>query len=605
MRRARLLAACRLNRHEAAGREATAFLQDFGAELGEVEVAELRMTVATGLIVAGKKETACAIYRELLAKPEVLGSSNRGWAYRNMSLALPAQHTDARRFAEISADAFLEAGQRGEASKSLMRVANCLLFEDPAAALKALDRVVAWFDQNEPASRDFLAGVLHARAERLSKLGRHAEAVSDAKRAAELRTGLLGVEAERASSLYLAGLEADAAGMPEEATSFQRRADELVAEIRDPELQFAAKVKELISSFERARADELLAEAELNGQHEAAAHVQVLIGTQDPCLDHTARIHLFEEALKGLEAHTATEDAQQPALFAIAWELSETGEKERALPWYKRILAHNPLDAAAGQNYVAILWELKRWEEAATFVADLVGRFGEKPVRLYALGRSLFEAGRRNEAVTPLHKAVKLAHPDEAVSKHARKYLDMALDQGAVPPPPAAPAADAAPVTTAEFEGALEAFAAFVQAEKRMRFWTRKARKHAWVERPERQAQDLLHTFLRARLGDRVQLFEELASGAGRLDLFVVLHGGLSVIVELKMCGAGYSGSYALEGLEQVLHYMVARDKNLGYLVIFDARISDFGTGIESMTVTGKRTVMTKFVDVRSTVKSR
>jgi hypothetical protein len=40
-------------------------------------------------------------------------------------------------------------------------------------------------------------------------------------------------------------------------------------------------------------------------------------------------------------------------------------------------------------------------------------------------------------------------------------------------------------------------------------------------------AEDLLHTFLKARFGDRVEIFEEVGTGAGRLDLYVKLEGGL------------------------------------------------------------------------------
>ena len=74
-----------------------------------------------------------------------------------------------------------------------------------------------------------------------------------------------------------------------------------------------------------------------------------------------------------------------------------------------------------------------------------------------------------------------------------------------------------------------------------MTFWTKEANDYQWIERPEKWAQHLLHTFLEARFGDRVDIFEELSTGAGRLDLYVKLIGGLSIILELKMCGFRYS----------------------------------------------------------------
>ena len=63
------------------------------------------------------------------------------------------------------------------------------------------------------------------------------------------------------------------------------------------------------------------------------------------------------------------------------------------------------------------------------------------------------------------------------------------------------------------------------------------------MENPEKRAQDLLHTFLKATFLDRINVFEELDAGAGRLDIYLQFQGGLSVILELKMCGHVYSST--------------------------------------------------------------
>ena len=55
-----------------------------------------------------------------------------------------------------------------------------------------------------------------------------------------------------------------------------------------------------------------------------------------------------------------------------------------------------------------------------------------------------------------------------------------------------------------------------------------------WIERPEKRGQDLLHTYLKARFLERVNVFEELDTGAGRLDIFVQFLGGLTVIFEAE-----------------------------------------------------------------------
>jgi hypothetical protein len=76
--------------------------------------------------------------------------------------------------------------------------------------------------------------------------------------------------------------------------------------------------------------------------------------------------------------------------------------------------------------------------------------------------------------------------------------------------------------------------------------------------------QDLLHTFLNGKLDNRIEVFEEIAAGAGRLDLYVRGRGGLSAILELKVLGAPYATSYAFAGTDQIAHYMDSKAVRLG-----------------------------------------
>ena len=97
--------------------------------------------------------------------------------------------------------------------------------------------------------------------------------------------------------------------------------------------------------------------------------------------------------------------------------------------------------------------------------------------------------------------------------------------------------------------------------------------------------------------------FEELGAGAGRIDLFLRFQGGLGVIVELKMLGHTYSSGYAFKGDAQIIHYMDNRDCRLGYLVLFDARIRDWGLTPDERIVVAANTIHTSFIDVRPAVK--
>jgi hypothetical protein len=125
---------------------------------------------------------------------------------------------------------------------------------------------------------------------------------------------------------------------------------------------------------------------------------------------------------------------------------------------------------------------------------------------------------------------------------------------------------------------------------------------HKWIASPEARAQDLLHTFLKARMGERVEVYEELPTGAGRLDLYVKLEDGLAIVIELKMCGGTYSSAYAASGEEQIRHYMDNRKTHIGYLVVFDARVTLFGQALID-DHSGPHTIVEIIVDVRNRVK--
>jgi hypothetical protein len=68
------------------------------------------------------------------------------------------------------------------------------------------------------------------------------------------------------------------------------------------------------------------------------------------------------------------------------------------------------------------------------------------------------------------------------------------------------------------------------------------------------------------------------------------------------MCGFRYSAPYAAAGEEQINHYMDNRKTNLGYLVVFDARIDNLGQPLLSE-VPSRHTVIEKLIDVTPRVR--
>ena len=549
VRKARLAVAHHLGRFDIAGAEADAMLGEDGATFSPEKIATLKMTVALGAIKRDHRETGLAMLRDLPEAPTALDAEGRGWAWRNISMALESNDPEARRAAQLSADAFLQSGNKTEAAKSLMQLANFPMQEDPGKAVRVLNEMIAVLDKEGIVNRYGRAAALHARANRFAILNRHSDAYQDACESVKLRRGLLGAEGEFVSSLHLAALEACHVGDETAAEAFETEAEKLTDEWKLPQFQLAQRVSRLAQAFHPNEAEKLVDEAEVAHNLEVIVAVRILQASLDTSLSDTARLEILEKTRNRITAANGRAASLKPIQIAMAQRLAGMGQYQRAETWLREILAADLFDGFARNALIDCLWRQEKWGDAAIFVRKQLALRGELPGLTFALGRSLFEAGDLSGAVMTLTRLLAALGGDDNLRNHATELRERALQLGGTIEPARPPAPITGPVTREELEAALDSFARFIAAEKRMRFWvSNKKGGHEWVKKPERLAQDLLHTFLKARFDERVEIFEEIATGAGRLDLYARLEGGLSVIIELKMCGAPYSSAYAAVG---------------------------------------------------------
>ena len=205
-----------LNRLDIAATQAEFILKEM-KDLTDEEKSELEMTIAHTAIKDGHIETAMMIWRRLLKTPEKMTAECRGWAWRNISMTLDIQNPETLDASRCSADAFLEAGNKDEAGRSLMRLSKALLYENPSNAIEILGQIESLVNQEGLHNRAMLSALYHTRANRLSALDKHESALIDAKRSVVLKRGLIGLESELISSLYLVDLLLRQLGRQEEA----------------------------------------------------------------------------------------------------------------------------------------------------------------------------------------------------------------------------------------------------------------------------------------------------------------------------------------------------------------------------------------------------
>ena len=607
VREVRMAVAQMLRRFDVAASEAEALLTDPTFQFDASERADLQMLIAIADAKAGRVETALAVFKRLLQAPSPLSTEGKAWAWRNIALTLGHSGAEARAAMRASADAFLEAGNKEEACQSLMQLVDSLIGIAPVHALQTIDEILRVIDQQSIRNDELRAATHHVRANRLMAMGQIPEGFENAKCAVALRRGLLGAEESFASSLHLAGVLAEQLGDDAAAAAYRAEADQLAADAHLSHFAFTERVRTLLQSFDLQAAQTLQQEAKAAGEHDVVAAVGVIRATADPGLTDEDRLKLLETTVADLDRSAARGPQKLPAYLALAGQLFRMKAYDRSVSRHKGVLALDPWNVAARDGVIQGLWNLEKWADAAAFVHAQIDLRGELPGLLFALGRSLLAAGEPSQAVTALTKSIAIAPADSPLKAQAQALREEALQDGGTLESAPAPRPPVPSLGIAALEAALAEFAAYVSRDKRMRFWIKDDPKgdYRWIEAPERKAQDLLHTFLKGKFGDQIAVFEEIATGAGRLDLLLQLQKALSVIIELKMVGFGYSAAYASSGTEQILHYLENRGLNLGYLIVLDGRLDTNGAPLLPPRAADRFTVREQLADVRPRVSSR
>jgi tetratricopeptide (TPR) repeat protein len=601
IRERRLLISQELKRHSLAGEEANLILKEYGPDLNADWVSSLRMTEGIGELHAGHVEAAMAIWQEIARSTQPLSAGIRAWLYRNMSLAMVPNDPETQIMAKLSSDAFLELGDKDNAVGSLMRALQCSLVEDPDSAIALLTETIGWFPDDSLNSEDRRAWLLTSRGKQLLRLRRFADALADAEQAITLRSKHIGQEGDLIASLHLAAIASKSMGAAEASERFEQQADEITGRSNSLHFLLAQEVVELFAAYDSERAADLHRRAVASGEHEISAAVQLATTQLDPSFTIPQRLARLADVVDGLQNHGRDDEAIEPARMAMVAQLRAAGDPRGALRWCEKILAANPLNEFAENSFLHACEELGLHDKAIDHLQSQVRRIGPTPNRLLYLARCYMVAGRISGAVEPLRDIRAHADWPDDVRKRADEMLLKVLDVEDVSPKLiSAPAT--VPVLREEFERALQLFATTVEAHVRRSFWRSVDGSRAWIEKPERLAQDFLKLVLKAIFGDRIDIYAEVEAGAGRIDLALSFAGGLSVILELKMCGAPYSSTYAFSGSGQILHYMKSLQKSLGYLLIFDGRARDFGKGLDPVTSIETFMVVTQFIDVRPSV---
>ena len=329
------------------------------------------------------------------------------------------------------------------------------------------------------------------------------------------RNSQLGAQAQLVSSLHLAAAALLILGRTDEAKTYSDEGDTLSRREGISHFDVANQIRTLFETFDLDLAGRLETDARASGNWEIVSAVVVVRATSDPSLTPERRLGILEGLLSELDGLHAPSRIREPARRAMAELLTKMGNPERAVGWWRDLAQDRPWDDSILVTLLNCYMTLSRWAEAETLLRAQIGLRGERPGLLFFLGKVLLSNGRMSDAVTALHKAFRLAEEGSDLKRNIVELRDKAMDAGGTVLPDEQPV-QAREVSRAELQAALDEFALHIASDQRMSFWRTKGGKRDWVESPERLAKDQLHTFLRAKFGDRIAIFAEIAAGAGR-----------------------------------------------------------------------------------------
>ncbi|MCQ6274708.1 hypothetical protein JMM81_06945 [Bacillus sp. V3B] len=593
--------------------DASHYLEEFCTEAEPRLIQNILLLKANAAAKLGKRELAYSMYQEIIKK-SFDDYGTLAWAYRGLAIILGNDNPDAGYHEMRAADAFLVDGNKKEFVTSKISLSNRFQNSNPEQAIGVLEEAIGVLSEVDLREREWLARLALNKAQIYHTCGQHEAAVEEAERSIALRgkDAMIGNEAARIASLNSALLFSEHIEVDDSRRATYDKYEAMIGELENGMLDKDQPSYLLRKNLSQALVDKdvgLLKELETDVMEERDVDIRasywisrVLAKTDATFLE---KLELTEKAWSEASAGKASYDLKAAICSLFADLYLEHQDTDKALHWYQESLYYNPFLWHCRQNYLALLWEDERWDDAVKFLESQRERFGDLPSLLFTYGKSLVEAGRSGEALPILWQAQKKS-PE---ATYIRTYINKAMDNfdGTVVTPEETGEAvvPSEGVTLTALEECLKDFVKFVSQDKRMSFWRNdpKQKGHKWVKFPEQHGQNLLHTFIKSRFGSRVEAIEEVDTGAGRIDIYLRFENGLKTIIELKLCGGGYSKDYAVSGIEQLTHYLENKQTHLGYLLIFDGRMRDCGKGIDATYPYQNYTIRSFVADIHPKVK--
>lgn len=574
----------------------------FLSEFGETIVPELKqsMLLSKGNAAAqnGKINVANNIYRKVIENNNTT-AIDKAYAYRGLA-KIAASEEDIIQYHNLSADKFLEAGKKLESITDINYVSRLYEKNNPEKALNLIDNAIQLYESENTLDKEFKARLHHRKAGYLFSLNKFKDALESIEIACELRGNIIGNEYESYSSHSVAKTLCERLNKKERALYHSNKIDLLAPSISEKEFDLQIQIQNAMDK--KMRIDNNLLDEIEKSEFKLFKFSAYIFNA---ILDKSS----FDENLVWLDKAKLLLNEKDfynnhySIYYFTAAEVYRNEEKiSDAIKNYELSLDFNPFHIQSIQNCGAVLWKNKMWNKSLEFFQKRIDTLGESSTLCYALGRSFFELEKYQDAFNYFRKV-----SNDLDGVDIQKYISECLvkDKGIKLEHQESSIQPIIPISIESFKKTLEEFSQSISTNSRMYFWKNDSGKYKWDTKPEEKGKQFLITALEMKYGkESIEIVQERIAGAGIIDLFLILRGGLKIVIELKICGGeGYSSSYAISGEDQLIHYLKNTSTRVGFLVVFDGRSRDFGNGFKKVQSVNDLTIFTTAIKMTPKIK--
>lgn len=279
---------------------------------------------------------------------------------------------------------------------------------------------------------------------------------------------------------------------------------------------------------------------------------------------------------------------------------------EQYLEFAEKYLNIVCFDSDFNKNYIEILIQNKYWSKLEDFTKLYKEKVDNNDYNKFLYAKSLYMQNQSNNLNLALTILISIKNTiDQIYKDDLDSMINKLIENNAKPDFALLKEQEDFIVTIRTFEKSLDNFITYIQSNIRMDYWEydKTSKTYSWISKPEQRAKRDLQLYLQTEFKENLLMFDEIRTGAGFIDLYLKFNSGLEIIIELKMCGTPYTTNYALQGKEQLAHYLRNRQSKFGYLVVFDGRKRDFEKNLRENINNSEYSIIVKAVDMRTTTK--